>query len=174
MDSPDSLAAWIKDNVAGGKVDHVVHIAGGGTPFIVASQISLPELNAAIHQKVFTTILAYRALAPLINDLPTSSFTVVSGGAGEVAYVPAFGLLTVANAAQFGITQGLISESASSNLRVNELRIKSVIKLDAEASNPNFPGQARNTSALAKVFAERILYSSTKGAVVSVTAEDLA
>jgi enoyl-[acyl-carrier-protein] reductase (NADH) len=160
--------------VPGGKIDHVFLSGGGLVGQSIASEITEKALTSAINQKVFSVIESFKALRSLIKDEATSSLTIVTGGAGEVCFYPPLALLTVANAAQFGIVQALISETAVNKFRVNELRVKSVIKSDHEAENPDFKGiPAANTSLLAKFFVGKVLLSTIKGEIVHVNGSDL-
>ncbi len=54
------------------------------------------------------------------------------------------------------------------------MRIKAVIRHDNEAENRNFPGvPAAPTSAVAAAYVKKIVDDPVKGAVVTITDEDL-
>eukprot|EP01035_Chromulina_nebulosa_P018889 gene18889-24685_t len=182
LDEPEKLVEWVTQNIPGGKIDHVVFIAGGSVGQYSVNEITESILIDAIKFKVSSTISAYNALEPLLKNEETSGFTneetsgftVVTGAAGAKCYYPAMGLLTIANASQFGVVQAIISQSSGKKYRVNEFRIASVIKHDSDEENPSFKGfKAANTSSLANVFISKVYSSNASGEIVVVTGDDL-
>eukprot|EP00595_Chromulina_sp_UTEXLB2642_P001844 CAMPEP_0196762696 /NCGR_PEP_ID=MMETSP1095-20130614/2572_1 /TAXON_ID=96789 ORGANISM="Chromulina nebulosa, Strain UTEXLB2642" /NCGR_SAMPLE_ID=MMETSP1095 /ASSEMBLY_ACC=CAM_ASM_000446 /LENGTH=237 /DNA_ID=CAMNT_0042114259 /DNA_START=91 /DNA_END=804 /DNA_ORIENTATION=+ len=174
LDEPEKLVQWVTQNIPGGKIDHVVFIAGGLVGQYSVNEITESILIDAIKYKVSNTISAYNALEPLLKNEETSGFTVVTGAAGTKCFYPAMGLLTIANASQFGVVQAIISQSSGKKYRVNEFRIASVIKHDADEENPRFKGfKAANTTTLANVFISKVFSSNASGEIVVVTGDDL-
>lgn len=175
MDEPEKVVEYIKAKIPGGKIDHVFLTAGGLTAFINATAITQAQLHDAIDQKVLSGVKASAALLPTLKDQTSSTYTVVTGGAGENAFFPAMGLLTIANSAQFGFIQALISETSANQYRVNELRIATVIRHDHESENPSFRGiAAAPSSAVAAAYVKKVVEdTATKGNIVRLTEENI-
>jgi len=89
------------------KVDHVVAIGGGFAPSGTVSQITDSNFKEAIDVKALGVINAIQALIPLLKDVPTSTFTVITGLIGEfppAAVRPDLALTVIGTCAQYGLT----------------------------------------------------------------------
>jgi NAD(P)-dependent dehydrogenase (short-subunit alcohol dehydrogenase family) len=123
-------------------LDHVISIHGDTrmtkdkNPI---SEVSHEELESMINGKLYAQHEAIRIFYPILKKSKSESpsFTIVTGAAGS--FVPAleWSLITISNAALFGIALTLMAEAETRNdkVRVNEYRIANIIVKD---KNPSF------------------------------------
>jgi NAD(P)-dependent dehydrogenase (short-subunit alcohol dehydrogenase family) len=174
----EHVAKWVTDNISGsdGKVDHVFVVSGGMAPNAAVSQMTPELFHEMALLKVFPVLYAAQFLIPLLKNDPSCSFTVVTGGLGEICLAPPLALTTLANTNEIGIVLGIQSEQKLKKFRVNELRICAFIVKDGEHSNHHVPGitGGANTSVLASVFHERVISNhDTRDSVVRISTTDL-
>lgn len=171
----DTLAAWVKDNISGGQVDHIFSVGGGMAPFAAVSQISAESLIETIQVKLISILFAAQALVPLLKDTETSTFTIVTGSLGEYCFAPQFALTSIATAGVYGLATSLQAEAKASGkkYRINEFRIGTIILPDGEPAHRqlNIPGA--QTSILAKYFNEHVAESDVRDSIIRVSGPDL-
>ncbi|KAK9820499.1 hypothetical protein WJX72_010968 [[Myrmecia] bisecta] len=171
-----ALASEIKAKWGG--LDHVVAISGGwwdkGGLLDISQADFLEELNA----RAGAHFNIAHAFIPLLKPSSQSSYTMVTGMAGERVIMKGASMITVCNAAQYGMALHYFAETADSPVRVNEIRIGALIKKHAalavgHAVEGHLSGWKSNSNrVMAKVLADIIL-SGKKGEVVRVTQETL-
>lgn len=112
---------------------------------------------------------------PHLTDAQECSYTLVTGRMGEECMKTDEALLTIANAATFGVAAALRAELRDAGVlaRANELRIGAVIRRDDSPENPAFPGwRAEPASRLASVIVAEMLGDKTQ-AVIRVDEADI-
>ncbi len=105
-----------------GHIDHVVASIG---PWWQKGRVidqSLDELRAVMNTYVESHFLLARAVLPVIAARAGTSYTIVTGAAGE-GVIPGAGLLVMAVNTQFAFSRMLRAEHRADAVRVNELRI---------------------------------------------------
>jgi len=119
---------------------------GGITTYSVA------KLEEQLRDSLFAHFVLAKATIPLIRNHPKASYTLVTGGAGEICFVPTVSPTTIKNAAQYGLALSLFSETEKEPIRVNELRIQMQLaktdgngKTNVNHISPIFVSLARGT-----------------------------
>ncbi|UJR79459.1 SDR family NAD(P)-dependent oxidoreductase [Sandaracinus amylolyticus] len=115
-----ALASFVKERFA--RPDHVVASIGPWWQKGPVIEQSLEELRDVMTTFVESHFLLARTLLPLQRDARGTSYTIVTGAAGE-GTIRGAGLLVTAAEAQFGLSRMLRAEHAGDAVRVNELRI---------------------------------------------------
>lgn len=110
-----------------GRIDHVVAVLGPWWQKGAVVEQSAEEFREVMRTYLESHFLLARALLPAMRSRPGSSYTLVTGAAGE-AVVPGSGLLVVAVMGQFGLSRMLRAEHRPDAVRVNELRIRARIE----------------------------------------------
>jgi NAD(P)-dependent dehydrogenase (short-subunit alcohol dehydrogenase family) len=119
------------------RVDHIV--ASLGSLFLNDGffESTLEEFNKAIHSLAGSHFVAYKNLLPLVRDQEGSSYTFVTGGAGERIYLGKAALTTVGAAALFGISIAAREENENKPVRVNEWRLFNLVTTHEKADGVN-------------------------------------
>jgi len=110
---------------AGKEITHVVSSIGTMVFSSGPGVLTMPvkEVDDALKGSLIPHFVLAKALIPLIKNTPHSSYTIVTGGAGEKCFVPKMAPTTIKNAALFGLIQSIFAETEKDVIRVNELRI---------------------------------------------------
>lgn len=138
-DAAAEFAARLREQHPKG-IDHAVSCFGSWWQKGHTTKQPLSELNAVLSSHVASHFVFCKTLLPLMKQDPCSSLIIVTGGAGKRCYRASAGLQTVAVAALYGLIMALQKEveSCDSPIRVNEMRIFSVIKRHNAYDNKNF------------------------------------
>jgi NAD(P)-dependent dehydrogenase (short-subunit alcohol dehydrogenase family) len=130
---------FIVDKFGEDGLDHVVSIHGDSTmtkdkhPI---SEVTHEELEPMINGKIFAQHAAIRHFYPLLkkSKCESPSFTIVTGAAGTFVPGLEWSLITICNAALYGVALTLMAESETrkDKVRVNEFRISNMIVRDEE------------------------------------------
>ncbi|MEE6519847.1 hypothetical protein FKM82_017611 [Ascaphus truei] len=107
-----------------GKVTDVVSSLGfswwqGGPPHTQ----TLQELQKVLETLLFSTFTAWKAFFPLVKDDPNSSYTFITGGAGERLLMPGTGFLTLGAAGALAFCQVVREEYPDVLCKLNEVKI---------------------------------------------------
>lgn len=107
-----------------GKVTDVVSSLGfswwqGGPPHTQ----SVKELHWVIETLLFSTFVSWKAFFPLVRDDPNSTYTFITGGAGEKLLMPGTGFLTVGAASTLAFCQVLREEYPEVPCKLNQMKI---------------------------------------------------
>ncbi|XP_072551569.1 peroxisomal trans-2-enoyl-CoA reductase [Salminus brasiliensis] len=107
-----------------GKVTDVVSSLGfswwqGGPPHTQ----SVKELHWVIETLLFSTFVSWKAFFPLVRDDPNSTYTFITGGAGEKLLMPGTGFLTVGAASTLAFCQVLREEYPEAPCKLNQVKI---------------------------------------------------
>lgn len=116
----EALARFVEERF--GRLDHVVASIGPWWQKGPVIEQSLGELRDVMRTYVESHFLLARSLLPRMRDARGTSYTIVTGAAGE-ATIRGAGLLVMAVEAQFGLSRMLRAEHLGDAVRVNELRI---------------------------------------------------
>ncbi|KAK9820592.1 hypothetical protein WJX72_012039 [[Myrmecia] bisecta] len=170
-----ALAAQIKAKWGG--LDHVIASSGGWWQKGGLLDISQADFLEELTAKLGAHFNVAHAFIPLLKPSSQSTYSMITGLAGERVIMKDASLITVSNAAQFGMALQYFAETADSPVRVNEIRIAVLVKKHAElvgqAAESELSGWKTNSNrVMAKVLADSIL-SGKKGEVVRVTQDTL-
>ncbi|KAI4904465.1 hypothetical protein NFI96_015121 [Prochilodus magdalenae] len=107
-----------------GKVTDVVSSLGfswwqGGPPHTQP----LKELHWVVETLLFSTFVSWKAFFPLVRDDPKSTYTFITGGAGEKLLMPGTGFLTVGAASTLAFCQVLREEYPEVPCKLNQVKI---------------------------------------------------
>ncbi|KAG8437564.1 hypothetical protein GDO86_008319 [Hymenochirus boettgeri] len=107
-----------------GKVTDVVSSLGfswwqGGPPHTQ----SLQELQKVLDILLLSTFTAWKAFFPLVKDDPDSTYTFITGGAGERLLMPGTGFLTLGAAGALAFSQVVREEYPDVPCKLNEVKI---------------------------------------------------
>ncbi len=111
-----------------GKVNHVVSSCGAWWQGGTLSTVPLDEFNAQLANLITGHFLLYKHLIGLVTDEPSSSFTFITGAAGQYCFLPAASMVTVGAAGAFGVALAAMAEQKSASRRVVEVRISALIR----------------------------------------------
>jgi len=155
------------------KLGDLKHVVASLGPWIEKQSLtnsSLKDFNEAIHDKATVHFLAAKAFLPMIANIPSSSYTIISGGVGEFVVSQSSVLVTVGTAALYGVSLGLRTEFENAQVRVNEFRISFSIARDEDLHQlKDFKPASKVGEAVA-----RLVEGSVRGKVLSLKkAEDL-
>jgi len=106
-----------------GSVDHLVTCLGAVKPLGPITKIPIDDVRIALHDLMISTLVVARTFLPLIADKQGSSYTNITGVAGERVLAPHMALTTVGAAALFGLSLALREEFRDKSVRVNEYRL---------------------------------------------------
>eukprot|EP00884_Botryococcus_braunii_P017489 jgi/Botrbrau1/4423/Bobra.0348s0013.1 len=168
------LAKHIKEKY--GEIDHAVSSIGAWWQGGVLTDVSLEEYNKQLHNFSTSHFIFAKAMLPLLKKSAASSYTIVTGGAGERCFLPQASLVTVGAATLFGISLALRAEYQNRPERINELRIYSRIERHADALAGNVSVGAGITPISHRAvgqLAVSLATGSTKGEVLKGNAETL-
>lgn len=140
-----------------GRVRAAVVAAGAMPPFGTMTGLELDDTRRVLEERVLSQVLLAKTLLPLVDD----TYTIVTGRLGECCTWDKTALLTVANAALYGVVSALQEEYASGRPRVIELRIGGVVRRDWEAGHPDLPGTQAYPASLVGKAAVRIARNQT-------------
>ncbi|KAI9518248.1 hypothetical protein NQZ68_038914 [Dissostichus eleginoides] len=107
-----------------GKVTDVVSSLGfswwqGGPPHTQ----SLKDLHWVVETLLFSTFVSWKAFFPLVRDDSNSTYTFITGGAGEKLLMPGTGFLTVGAASTLAFCQVLRDEYPEVPCKLNQVKI---------------------------------------------------
>ena len=169
-----TLVSWLNSHAQNG-LDHVVSIHGGAMPSGKLTEVKGGDFAETMHAHVLPHIVLAQACIPHLLDKQDSSYSVVTGGMGEECLKTDQALLTVANAASYGVAEALRAQlnEAGVTARVNEMRICAVVRRDDAVDNPAFPGMpAVPSSKLASVICEQ-LQGTVRNEVLRISVRDI-
>jgi len=121
---------------------------------------------------VLPHIVLAQAATPHLKDVESSSYLIITGRMGEECLKADEALLSISNAAIYGVSAALRAELSDARVaaRIAELRLGAVIRRDSADENPAFPGwRAQPASALASVIVDAM--RSCRGGVCRVSEE---
>jgi NAD(P)-dependent dehydrogenase (short-subunit alcohol dehydrogenase family) len=136
INTEEGSAALVEQSLARfNAVDGVVAALGnwymGGT----LDQFSLAEWSQIVQGGITSHFAIARSFIPLLRDRKDSFYIFVNGGAA-LAPIPNSGPVSVVAAAQEMIKNVLAEENRDTQLRVNSLMIKAMVKTRASLDNP--------------------------------------
>ncbi|XP_036400363.1 uncharacterized protein si:dkey-238o13.4 [Megalops cyprinoides] len=107
-----------------GKVTDIVSSLGfswwqGGPPHTQ----TLKELHWVLETLILSTFVSWKAFFPLVRDDPNSTYTFITGGAGEKLLMPGTGFLTVGAASALAFCQVLREEYPDVPCKFNQVKI---------------------------------------------------
>lgn len=107
-----------------GKVTDIVSSLGfswwqGGPPHTQSQK----ELHWVLETLLFSTFVSWKAFFPLVRDDPNSSYTFITGGAGDKLLMPGTGFLTVGAASTLAFCQVLRDEYPDVPCKFNQVKI---------------------------------------------------
>ncbi|KAM9301537.1 uncharacterized protein PAF06_014736 [Gastrophryne carolinensis] len=107
-----------------GKVTDVVSSLGfswwqGGPPHMQ----SLQELQRVLDILLLSTFTSWKAFFPLVKDNPNSTYTFITGGAGERLLMPGTGFLTLGAAGALAFSMVVREEYPDVACKLNEVKI---------------------------------------------------
>ena len=131
------LASFVT-NSGFARVHNVVAISGGMLPAGRASEVATPDNVAALaNVKLGPQLYMQKHLFPLLEDAPTSSYLVITGGLGLPAVakmMPLLSLTAMANAALFNFVIALRAEKGETlthGPRIIEVRLQAMVSSSA-------------------------------------------
>lgn len=121
-----------------GKVTDLVSSMGfswwqGGPPHTQ----TLKDLHWVIDSLLYSTFVSWKAFFPLVRDNPNSTYTFITGGAGEKLLMPGTGFLTVGAASTLAFCQVLREEYPDVACKLNQVKIDTGVAT-AERMAPGF------------------------------------
>jgi NAD(P)-dependent dehydrogenase (short-subunit alcohol dehydrogenase family) len=161
-DGAESIKAVITERFDG-RLDHVVSSSGPWYKHAPTYEMPLDEFYKIQRSNFDAHFVIWHTFAPLLVDRPGSSYTVVTGMAGNAPGKS--GLTGVFAASLFALSDLFISETASKPVRVNELRISVRVENDANYERLGKPSFAMSSSEFGAVF-PALARSTLKGKVV--------
>lgn len=120
-------AEYLRDQILSkfGRLNAVVASLGGGwkgsRPL---TEVSMEDWQNYIQSNLTTHFVAARTFVPILAQHQGSSYTLLGGGAAEIA-IPNYSLIAIPAAAQLMLTKVLIEEMKGSGVRINEVIIHS-------------------------------------------------
>lgn len=149
-----------------GHIDHVVAAIGPWWQKGLVIEQSLSEFRAVSNTYVESHFLLARTLLPVLRYRVGTSYTLVTGAAGELA-IPGAGLMVIAVMSQFGLSRMLRAEHNADPVRVNELRISARIEKRPRPGviESQQAGQVFTALALADIRSSVVLYRRPEDAV---------
>lgn len=138
------LAEYINQKY--GSIDHVVTSVGGWWQKGPLLQLQTAEFLKEYGTYVVPHFLLAKYLLPLVKPTQESSFTFVTGAAGEHVFILDSGLITAHLSALYGVIKCIQAEYANKHVRVNELRIAAVVRRHQEKINLALPDEIRNVT----------------------------
>jgi len=158
---------------AGGKIHHVVASVGNaritpqgpvGTP--------LSELVLSFEQGLYLNIYTAKAFLPALQDVPSSSFTMLSGGLAYFCPYPGLWAGSIKNAATNALTLGLASEFKDSGVRINTVCLQYSVCRPGESKNSlGMPSVGGSNRTFGTVIVG-LVASGKRGEVFNSTASD--
>ncbi|KAJ8248854.1 hypothetical protein GJAV_G00228460 [Gymnothorax javanicus] len=123
---------------AAGNVTDIVSSLGfswwqGGPPHTQ----TLKELHWVLETLVLSTFVSWKAFFPLVRDNPSSSYTFITGGAGDKLLMPGTGFLTVGAASALAFCQVLREEYPEVPCKINQVIINAGVAA-AERMAPGY------------------------------------
>ncbi|XP_040017584.1 peroxisomal trans-2-enoyl-CoA reductase-like [Gasterosteus aculeatus] len=121
-----------------GKVTDIVSSLGfswwqGGPPHTQ----SLKDLHWVMETLLFSTFVSWKAFFPLVRDDPGSTYSFITGGAGEKLLMPGTGFLTVGAASTLAFCQVLRDEYPELPCKLNQVKINAGVA-PPERSAPGY------------------------------------
>jgi NAD(P)-dependent dehydrogenase (short-subunit alcohol dehydrogenase family) len=115
--SNEKDAAKVRDLIVQnhGGIDHLVTSLGGWWQKGAATKITVEDFDGALKDLTFSHIVAAKTFVPLIRDKEGSSYTIVTGAAGETCYHPDSSLTSIGAAALFGFSAAIRVETEKSS-----------------------------------------------------------
>eukprot|EP01121_Diplochlamys_sp_Union-15-3_P002032 TRINITY_DN1175_c0_g1_i5.p1 TRINITY_DN1175_c0_g1~~TRINITY_DN1175_c0_g1_i5.p1 ORF type:complete len:248 (-),score=53.53 TRINITY_DN1175_c0_g1_i5:32-775(-) len=107
----------------GGKIDHVVSSLGSWWEKGVTTKQPYEEFLNALHDFAGSHFVVAKYFLPLVANQEGSSYTIITGGAGESPLNAESGFVTIGASALFGLYLALRAEFKQSPVKLNELRI---------------------------------------------------
>jgi len=111
-----------------GGPNHVIASIGSWWQKGLLSKQSLSEFNGVMHNLVGAHFVCAKTFLPVLTTIKGSSYTIISGAAGERIISEDSSLVTVCASALFGLSMVLRHEYEKAEVRVNEYRIASMVK----------------------------------------------
>ncbi|RVE72357.1 hypothetical protein OJAV_G00060800 [Oryzias javanicus] len=84
---------------------------------------TLKDLQWVMETLLLSTFVSWKAFFPLVKDNPDSTYTFITGGAGEKLLMPGTGFLTVGAASALAFCQVLREEYPEVPCKLNQLKI---------------------------------------------------
>ncbi len=110
-----------------GRLDAVVASLGGNwTGNMPLTQVSMSDWQKYLQSNLTTHFVAARTFLPLLAPNKGSSYTLVGGGAAEIA-IPNYSLIAIPAAGQLMMAKVLMEETKGSGVRINEVVIHSLV-----------------------------------------------
>ncbi|KAM8890951.1 uncharacterized protein AB9W97_011712 isoform 2-T2 [Spinachia spinachia] len=148
-----------------GKVTDIVSSLGfswwqGGPPHTQ----SLKDLTWVIETLLLSTFVSWKAFFPLVRDEPSSTYSFITGGAGDKLLMPGTGFLTVGAASALAFCQVLRDEYPQVPCKLNQ------VKINAGVAPPErmVPGYLSNLD-LGEAVASLVERRSTSHSVFTVS-----
>ncbi len=110
-----------------GRIDAVVASLGGNwTGNVPLTQVSMADWQKYLQSNLTTHFVAARTFLPVLAPSKGSSYTLVGGGAAEIA-IPTYSLIAIPAAGQLMMAKVLMEEMKGSGVRINEVVIHSLV-----------------------------------------------
>ncbi|KAK5923021.1 hypothetical protein CgunFtcFv8_000027 [Champsocephalus gunnari] len=84
---------------------------------------SVKDLHWVVETLLFSTFVSWKAFFPLVRDDSSSTYTFITGGAGEKLLMPGTGFLTVGAASTLAFCQVLREEYPEVPCKLNQVKI---------------------------------------------------
>ncbi|KAA0715098.1 hypothetical protein E1301_Tti008851 [Triplophysa tibetana] len=146
-----------------GKITDVVSSLGfswwqGGPPHTQP----LKELQWVIETLLYSTFVSWKAFFPLVRDNPNSTYTFITGGAGDKLLMPGTGFLTIGAANALAFCQVLREEYPELKCKLNQVKINTGVAVPDRMA-PGYLNHLDLGEAVAKLVERRnkshIIYS---------------
>eukprot|EP01113_Clastostelium_recurvatum_P011838 TRINITY_DN16075_c0_g1_i1.p1 TRINITY_DN16075_c0_g1~~TRINITY_DN16075_c0_g1_i1.p1 ORF type:complete len:249 (+),score=83.17 TRINITY_DN16075_c0_g1_i1:81-827(+) len=153
-------------------LSHVVSSQGGQVFDAQGiSGTSSEQLEASFRDKVVSHHATVRHFYPLLlkSKNPSPSFTFMTGASGEMCFDVRASLMTICNAATFGLVLALQKEAESTKVRVNEFRLAAIV---SEKTDELVHGMKPNPPEFAGKVIVGIINSSQRGKKLFVRTQE--
>ncbi|KAG7473216.1 hypothetical protein MATL_G00093360 [Megalops atlanticus] len=111
---------------------------------------SLEELERVLGSLVLSTFVSWKTFFPLVRDNPGSTYTFITGGAGDKLLMPGTGFLTVGAAGALGLCQALREEYPDTPCKINQVKINTGVSSPGRSA-PGYLDQMDLGSAVASL-----------------------
>ncbi|HEY9653208.1 MAG TPA: SDR family oxidoreductase [Coleofasciculaceae cyanobacterium] len=110
-----------------GRLDALVASLGGNwTGNVPLTQVSMEDWQKYLQSNLTTHFIAARTFLPVLAQNKGSSYTLVGGGAAEIA-IPNYSLIAIPAAGQLMMAKVFMEEMKGSSVRINEVVIHSLV-----------------------------------------------
>lgn len=152
---------------------HCISCFGGAFPKGPLSSLSEEDLHQCVERSM-PHIRLVKEVWQMVEDAPQSSYLIIDGMLGERSSMPDVAGLSIANGFLYGTIIAFQAERSSSQVRINEMRIGTMLRKRNSTSHPFMkPSSSAFPSDLIGQRVLGVLCGDGNRQIIRVTSDDL-